>query len=134
MSGQDLYLVLRERLSIVAEGFNIGTDVLDTAQAARGFSHERMARELGISEKTWRRWKAKGSVPPDHLEDVARVLRLDIEQPRQRVLLNGDEPTRDDQIADLQEQVLELRELAVRILQAVEERDDPPAPPEASAG
>jgi hypothetical protein len=56
MSGHDLYLVLRERVETVAEGFSIGKDVLDAAQQARGYSNERMGRELDISERTWRRW------------------------------------------------------------------------------
>jgi len=87
MSGHDLYLVLRERVETVAKGFHIDKDVLDAAQAARGYSHERMGRELDISEKTWRRWKADEIIPYDQLDAVAEVLRLEVERPHQKVEL-----------------------------------------------
>lgn len=91
MSGHDLYLVLRERLEAVADTIHIDKPILDEAQSARGFSHERMARELDISEKTWRRWKAAEAIPAEHIDEVARVLNLDIERPpARRVVLSDD--------------------------------------------
>lgn len=94
MSGHDLYLVLRERLEAVADTIHIDSEILNEAQNARGFSHERMARELYISEKTWRRWKGKAAIPADRLDDVATVLNLDIERPPARHVVLGDEATR----------------------------------------
>jgi DNA-binding NarL/FixJ family response regulator len=94
MSGHDLYLVLRERLEAVADTIHIDAEILDEAQNARGFSHERMARELYISEKTWRRWKAKAAIPADRLDDVARVLNLDIERPPARRVVLAEEASR----------------------------------------
>ncbi len=84
MSGHDLYLVLRERLEAVADTIHIDAEILHEAQNARGFSNERIARELYISEKTWRRWKAKSAIPADRVDDVAKVLNLDIERPPAR--------------------------------------------------
>jgi transcriptional regulator with XRE-family HTH domain len=90
MSGHDLYLVLRERLESVADTIHIDRAILDEAQNARGFSNERIARELYISEKTWRRWKNNEAIPADRVDDVAAVLNLDIERPpAQRVVLTG---------------------------------------------
>jgi hypothetical protein len=53
-----------------------------------------MARELYISEKTWRRWKAKAAIPADRLDDVARVLNLDIERPPARRVVLAEEASR----------------------------------------
>jgi hypothetical protein len=91
MSGHDLYLVLRERLEAVADTIHIDREILDEAQNARGFSNERIARELYISEKTWRRWKAAAAIPAEHLDAVAAVLNLDIERPPVRRVVLTDE-------------------------------------------
>lgn len=105
MSGHDLYLVLRERLEAVADTINIDSHILAESQQARGFSNERIARELYISEKTWRRWKTAGGIPAARLADVEKVLNLDIERPvRQRVVLADDlvtEPASDEVLARL---------------------------------
>jgi transcriptional regulator with XRE-family HTH domain len=88
----ELELILRHRLAVVRKGVVIGTERLQEAQDARGLSNERLARELHIAEKTWRRWKAAGEVPAYYLEEVAAVLGLEIEQPKREPLrLNGGE-------------------------------------------
>lgn len=120
MSGHDLYLVLRERLEAVADTIHIDSEILNEAQNARGFSHERMARELYISEKTWRRWKAKAAIPADRLDDVATVLNLDIERPPAHRVILADEATRllgeeADVAADIHEIGLRLAALEAKV-------------------
>jgi hypothetical protein len=112
MSGHDLYLVLRERLEAVADTIHIDREILDEAQNARGFSHERMARDLYISEKTWRRWKAKAAIPADRLDDVAEVLNLDIERPPARRVVLADEASRLGEAAGV---AAALREIELRL-------------------
>jgi hypothetical protein len=130
MSGHDLYLVLRERVETVAEGFTIGKDVLDAAQQARGFSHERMGRELEISEKTWRRWKAAGVVPYEKLDDVAKVLRLELERPQpQRIVV---QEVSGDELALLRGEIQELRAAIDRVEMLVRDAF-PGAPASASS-
>lgn len=132
MSGHDLYLVLRERVETVAEGFTIGKDVLDAAQQARGFSHERMGRELGISEKTWRRWKAVGVVPYEKLDDVAKVLRLEIERPTQKVVIGS---ARDeDQMAALRAELAEVRGEMAELARLLREQAQPEVAPAVRKG
>jgi len=118
MSGHDLYLVLRERLETVASDTFIGAEVLAQAQKDTGYSHERMGRELHISEKTWRRWLAKGRIPNESLEDVARVLRLEIVRPVTRVEV-ADEPTESDQIVALRGELAAVDEKVDEILRKV---------------
>jgi len=77
----ELELVLRRRLESVRKGVHVGTDVLAQAQDGTGLSNERIARELHIATKTWERWKKAGEVPIYHIDDVAEVLRLEIERP-----------------------------------------------------
>lgn len=116
MSGHDLYLVLRERLEAVADTIHIDAEILHDAQNARGFSNERIARELFISEKTWRRWKAKAAIPADRVDDVAEVLNLDIERPpARRVILAAEAQGVADQLAAVQHRLEQLGEAVDRL-------------------
>lgn len=82
----DLYLDLHSRIPVVAAKTRIGTAHLQAAQDAVGLSNEGIAREIPVSEKTWRRWKDEGTVPTYALPKIAKVLRLElVEAPREKV-------------------------------------------------
>lgn len=74
----DLYLELRARIPVVAEKTHLGTARIDDAQTASGLSNEAIARQIPVSEKTWRRWKKAGAIPTAALPAVAKALRLDL--------------------------------------------------------
>lgn len=82
----DFYEVLRRRVETVAAKAQLGAERLQAAQDAKGFSNERLAHRLNISEKTWRRWKKSGEVPVYHLDLVVKTLGLEVER-------DGDAPT-----------------------------------------
>jgi hypothetical protein len=74
----DLYLDLRSRIPVVAARTRIGTQQIQDAQNRTGFSNERIARDIHVSEKTWRRWKKAGEIPTASLPAVAQTLGLEI--------------------------------------------------------
>jgi DNA-binding XRE family transcriptional regulator len=71
----------RERLGALKRWVSLGSDVLTEAQQRLGYTNERMGRELGVHEHTWRRWKKGGRVPAGDVRNVARVLNLEVEEP-----------------------------------------------------
>lgn len=85
----DLYLELKTRIPVVAARTAVGRDRLQAAQDAVGLSNERLARQIPVSEKTWRRWKEAGEVPTYALPQVARVLRLELVEPQEPVRLEA---------------------------------------------
>ncbi|HXJ68160.1 MAG TPA: hypothetical protein VNM39_04590 [Verrucomicrobiae bacterium] len=115
----DIYVVLRSRLEKVASWINLGTEAMEGAQRRLGLSDERVAREIPVSTRTWIRWRQRGQVPVQWLPNVAKVLDLELEQAqRVRVHVNGDEsePTSDDQIAALREEVAGMRAMVEELL------------------
>lgn len=123
----DLYMVLRSRLESVAEWVTLGTDVMLQAMREQGLSHERAARMIPVTEKTWRRWVAKGQVQRRDLPKVVEILNLEIEQPaRRRVVLR--EPVGDGvSPAKLQEaldRIAHLEDLVERLLATLDARDE----------
>lgn len=107
----DLVVVLRERIRAVRRGVPLGTDRIRNAQEAIGLSNEKIARELYISEKTWRRWRDIGEIPREHLPAVAKVLRLEIEDPTApsgELLIEARLGTIEGQIAGIERRQVEL--------------------------
>lgn len=84
--------------------------MLQTAQDSVGLSNEGIARELHLSERTWRRWKEAGEVPAYYVDQVAQVLRLTIERPTP--------PARE--LSDYEARLLRLEELAVDVTESNE--------------
>jgi hypothetical protein len=121
----ELELVLRHRLEQVRKGVIVGTEPLQAAQDATGLSNERLARELHVSSKTWERWKKAGEVPSYYIDEIARVLRLEIERPTQRPLASPDGPAIADHQAELLAGVstlLESSREALPLLRSLDER------------
>jgi len=75
-----MYLELVSRIPVVAAQTHIGTARLQEAQDESGLSNEGLAREIHISEKTWRRWKKTGAIPTTSLPAAARALRLTLHE------------------------------------------------------
>jgi len=92
------------------------------ARERKGWTQMQFANEAHVSLSSIQRWE-RGSLPPiRELIRLAGVLDVDPEQ------LVEVEPTSDDQIADLREEVAELRGYAVRILRVLGEEADSSAP------
>lgn len=108
----DIYEVLRRRVQTVAANAQIGTERLQAAQDAAGYSNERLARALNISEKTWRRWKSAGTVPVYHLDAVAAALDLEIERPEgSTVRMERSE------VRELRREMAEIRAMIATLIQ-----------------
>ena len=96
--------MISERISDEREKMNgvrwvtLGSAAMHEAQSRLGFSHERIARELDISSKTWERWLRRGAVPARSVSAVATLLRITVEDP---------EPVRADPHEDLRRIVRE---------------------------
>lgn len=106
----------------------VGARIKD-ARVRKGWTQLGFALEAHVSPSTVTRWEA-GKLPPlRELYRIAELLGVGLDE-----LVEADEEaTGDDQIADLRGEVAELRGLAVRILQALGEEADLPAPPGESA-
>jgi DNA-binding transcriptional regulator YiaG len=74
----DLYLDLKHRIPVVGEWVEIGREEMQRAQKRLGLSDERLARLIPVSEKTWRRWKARGAIPVQWLARAAEALDLEL--------------------------------------------------------
>lgn len=61
-------------------------ELLDGAQKELRLSNESVARQIPVSEKTWRRWKNAGEIPNYALPLVAEILQLELESQRQEDL------------------------------------------------
>lgn len=75
-----MYLELRSRIPIVAAKTQVGSARIEEAQKRVGLSNEAIARQIPVSEKTWRRWKQSGDIPTASLPSVATVLRLELHE------------------------------------------------------
>jgi len=76
----DLYLELTARIPVVADKTYLGKARMEDAQKRTGLSNERIAQQIPMSEKTWRRWKEDGTVPTAALPAVAKALRLELRE------------------------------------------------------
>ncbi len=98
----------------------VGTDEMQRAQDRTGLSDERLARQIPVSERTWRRWKTRGAIPTAFLPRAAQILGLEIvrsvpvqvavEQEPQQVLVDFREP-----LAVLIELVQRIAEMTERM-------------------
>jgi hypothetical protein len=86
----DIYLQLLSRIPVVAEQTYLGEQRIQEAQTNAALSNEAIARIVHISEKTWRRWKKKGSIPRASLPAVAAALGLQLQELDKEGLSNGD--------------------------------------------
>jgi ribosome-binding protein aMBF1 (putative translation factor) len=112
----DLYLILRSRLSDVAEWVELGEEVMRSARHARGLSMESVARTLHESHKTYERHEKAGRVPKHRVSDYARVLGLEIVEPeRQSVSLSADEATLGEILAETRRQSGLLEQIAAAV-------------------
>jgi hypothetical protein len=119
----DLYLQLRSRIPVVAAQTIVGSARLQEAQDAVGLSNEAIARQIPVSEKTWRRWKEAGTIPTASLPAVARALRLELIEPDRGKLVVPEQ----DRLAAIERHleslagaVASLQEGMERVLDAVE--------------
>lgn len=93
-----MYLELLSRIPVVAAQTYLGTARIQEAQDACGLSNEAIARQIHISEKTWRRWKQAGSIPTSSLPAAARALRLELRE-------LSPSATEEDRLGHLEEQL-----------------------------
>ena len=124
----DMYLELKSRIPVVAARTHVGSARLQEAQDAAGLSNERLAREIPVSEKTWRRWKDSGEIPTYALPAVARVLGLELRGAPQHPIDMSTAPASPDtaevldRIAQLEETVESLRQTVLASLGLPAER------------
>lgn len=123
----DIYLELKARIPVVAAKTHVGTARLQEAQDRTGLSNESIAREIPVSEKTWRRWKEAGTIPTAALPAVARVLRLDLVAAGARGRLEatpavGEPPTLGEPVTREELQALSASIAEIRASQARTER------------
>jgi transcriptional regulator with XRE-family HTH domain len=69
--------IIAEEIADVTQWEDLGTDTMRSAMKARGLSYERAARQVPVSERTWRRWVELGAVPVHRLPRVAAILKSD---------------------------------------------------------
>ena len=60
------------------EWVEVGADVMLAARKKRGVGREVIAREVGVSNKTFERYETSGRVPVHQLKKVAAALRLEV--------------------------------------------------------
>lgn len=124
----DIYLELKSRIPVVAARTHIGTERIQQLQAAKGLSNERIARQIPVSEKTWRRWKEQGEIPTAALPAVAPVLGLELHDGEaERVDMSNQRAPTQSEMADLRQEVRDLRVAVESLLQLVQEERQAPS-------
>lgn len=99
---------------------DVGQRIKD-ARIRKGWTQLEFALEAHVSPSSVTRWES-GKLPPlRELYRIAELLDVALDQ------LIEAEPTNEDAIADLREEVAELRGYAVRILQVLGEEAEAPA-------
>lgn len=112
----ELFLVLRRRLDEVAKWVAIDTTTLKNAREAKGLSYEAVARNLGISAKTWERYEKDGRVPRWQVRDIADLLELEVaESPPPQVDVPSEAD--DDRISRLETRVEDMDAKVDRLLE-----------------
>jgi transcriptional regulator with XRE-family HTH domain len=117
----DMYLVLRNRVNMVKDWAELGTDTMREARQVRGLSYEAVARLIPVSSKTYERWEKRGAVPRHDLQNVAAVLGLEVERPVPVTVLVPDPILDNGQaLADLRRRQAELADTLDAVLHILE--------------
>jgi transcriptional regulator with XRE-family HTH domain len=131
----DMYLILRSRLTEVADWLELGAQEMKEARKAQGLSYESASRLLHVSSKTYERREKAGRWPAHDIASLASVLHLEIEQPeRQRITL--DDPSIEARLTRIEatlEELADVRETAERIEALLLQQADTPQEHQASA-
>lgn len=123
-----MYLDLRARIPVVASWVEIGSERLQAEQDRIGLSNEKIARELHLSEKTWRRYKQDGHVPRAMVPAFAQLFGWDIGElapPRTAVQIAADEDVRSG-LSAIRAEVAALREALELMAETLRRLEDPP--------